>query len=268
MSRSGTINLQVKTDIISAYGISNPGMKRAKNEDSIFIDDQGHFLLVADGMGGQVNGARASALIIESVNRQLLPQIIERELADITQSDGVPPEISGLCSVIENAVGQANQKLYHINCQENETERDFMGTTLAGFYLSHMGYMILFHVGDSRIYRLRNGDLTLLTQDHSLYLEWVNGWKIGKKPGKNILTRAIGFSEYVEMDIHHSKYMKNDVYLICSDGLTNMLPEKRIEAVLNGYSQISDSASTLVNDANNAGGTDNISAVLCQINKT
>ncbi len=268
MSRSGIINLQVKTSLIFAYGISDPGRKRANNEDAIFIDDQGKFHLVADGMGGQINGARASAFIIESVTRQLLPQIIERELADITQSDGVPPEISGLCSVIENAVGQANQKLYDINDRENETERDFMGTTLAGLYLSHMGYIIFFYIGDSRIYRLRNGDLRLLTQDHSLYQEWLDSGKIGKMPGKNILTRAIGFSEYVEMDIHYSKYMKDDVYLLCSDGLTNMLAEKRIETVLNGYSYISDSANTLINDANNAGGTDNISAVLCQILKT
>lgn len=267
MNRSGIINLQVKTDLISAYGISNPGRKRANNEDAIFIDDQGKFLLVADGMGGQLNGARASALVIESVNRQLLPQIIERELADITQSEGVPPEISGLCSVIENAVHQANQNLYSINCRENETERDFMGTTLAGLYMSHMGYMIFFHIGDSRIYRLRNGDLTLLTQDHSLYQEWLNGGEIGKKPGKNILTRAIGFSEYVEMDIHYSKYMKNDVYLLCSDGLTNMLPEKRIETVLNECSYIADPADILVKGANDAGGTDNISIVLCQITK-
>lgn len=268
MNRSGKMNLQVKTSKISAYGISDKGQKRQNNEDSIFIDDQGRYLLVADGMGGQLNGAQASSLVIDFVNRQLMPQIIKRELADITQSGGAPPEISGLCSVIETAVQQANQELYKTNRKENKIESYFMGTTLAGLYLSHSGYMIYFHIGDSRGYRLRNKDLTLLGRDHSVHQEWIDGGRKGHEPPKNILTRAIGFSEYVQIDISYSRYTKNDIYLLCSDGLTNMLPEQRIKSVLNDCSHIIDAADSLINESNAAGGTDNISVVLCQIEKT
>lgn len=265
MNQSGRINLQLETGLISACGISDPGKKRAENEDAVFIDNQGRFLLLADGMGGQINGARASATVIDAMNRQLMPDIIERQLADITQSEGVPPEISGLCSVIVNAVSNANQGLYAENLRENETEHNFMGTTLAGLYLAK-GYSIGFHIGDSRIYRLRNDALTQISQDHSLYQNWLDNGQIGKEPKKNILTRAIGFSDYVQTDIRFSRIAKNDIYLLCSDGLTNMLSERRIEAVLNQRPNISDSADVLVKEANDAGGADNISVVLCRIN--
>ncbi len=266
MNRSGIVNLQVKTSFITAYGLSDPGQQRDENEDTIFIDDQGRYLIVADGMGGQQNGARASALAVEVVNRQLMPQRIQQELADITQADNVPPEIGGLCSVIGAAVHQAGRQVYGINTRESESEYDFMGTTMAGLYLSK-GYIIGFHIGDSRIYRLHNKSLTRLTRDHSMYQDWVDSGKIGKSPKKNILTRAIGFDQYVETDIHFSKCARNDLYLLCSDGLTNMVSEQRIEAVLNGYADIADAAQVLINDANSAGGADNISAVLCRIDK-
>lgn len=267
MSRSDTASLQVETGLISVYGVSNPGKKRRHNEDTIFIDDHGRFMLVADGMGGQLNGGRASTMVVDFLDQKLRQNNIEIELSDITQSEGMPPEISGLCSVIENVVAMANRQLYKINCDENESMRGFMGTTLAGIYLSNNGYVIIFHIGDSRVYRLRNGDLTLMTHDHSLYQEWIDTGGEGKTPGKNILTRAIGFYENVEMDLRFSKYMKNDIYLLCSDGLTNMVPDNKITAVLNGHAHIVDSADVLIREANQAGGTDNVSAVLCRITK-
>ncbi len=265
MSQSGSMSLQVETRLISASGLTDPGKQRQNNEDAIFIDDQGKFLLLADGMGGQRNGALASSLVINAVNRQFMPEIVDQQLTDITESEGVPTEISGLCSVIESAVFEANQMLYQANCKESESKYDFMGTTLAGLYLAPSGYIITFHIGDSRIYRLRNGDLTRMSRDHSLYQEWLDNGQIGKQPKKNILTRAIGFGDYVQPDTHYSKYARNDVYLLCSDGLTNMLPERRIEAVLSQRSNAADSAEVLVKEANDAGGADNVSVVLCRI---
>jgi protein phosphatase len=268
MSQSGQVSLQVETRLISAWGLSDPGKKRKDNEDAIFIDDQGKFMLVADGMGGQSNGARASAMAITSLNQLLMPEIIEQKLADITVSGGWPPEISSLCSVVETAVLEANQMIYRTNCLEHETKNNFMGTTLAGVFIAPFGYVITFHIGDSRIYRLHNEKLTLMTRDHSLYQEWLDNGQIAKQPKKNILTRAIGFDEYVKPDTHFSKYAKNDLYLICSDGLTNMLPERRIEAILTRHCNSSGCADVLVKEANANGGADNISVVVCRIKQS
>lgn len=265
MNQSGKTNLQVETRLISAYGVSDPGKQRLHNEDSIFINDQGTFLLLADGMGGQRNGAQASAIVIESVALQLRPEMIDRQLEDITESGGVPPEISALCSVVDNAVSQANHMLYETNCRESKSQYEFMGTTLAGVYVASCGYIISFHIGDSRVYRLRGGQLTRMTKDHSLYQEWFDNGQPGKAPRKNILTRAIGFDEYVQPDTYCSKYLKNDVYLLCSDGLTNMVSDRRIEAILNERSIVGDCADILLREANDAGGVDNISVALCQI---
>ncbi len=265
MNQSGKTNLQVETRLISAYGVSDPGQQRSHNEDAIFINDQGKFLLLADGMGGQRNGAQASSIVIASVARQLRPEIIDIQLEDITESGGVPPEVSGLCSVVENAVSQANHILYQTNCRENKSKYEFMGTTLAGVYVASCGYIIAFHIGDSRIYRLRGGQLTKITKDHSLYQEWFDHGQIGKQPKKNILTQAIGFNKYVQLDTYCSKYLKNDLYLLCSDGLTNMLTDRRIEKILNRRFNVGDCADILLEEANDAGGLDNISVVLCQI---
>lgn len=265
MNQSGRIYLQVETRFISAYGVSDTGLKRSHNEDSVFINDQGTFLLLADGMGGQRNGAQASSIVIESIARQLMPEIIDKQLEDITESEGVPPEVSGLCSVVENAVSQANHILYQTNCRESESKYEFMGTTLAGVYVASCGYIISFHIGDSRIYRLRGGQLTRMTKDHSLYQEWFDHGQTGKEPKKNILTQAIGFHEYVQPDTYCSKYLKNDLYLLCSDGLTNMLPDRRIEEILNQRFNVGNCADILIGEANDAGGLDNISVVLCQI---
>lgn len=265
MSQSGQVSLQVETSLISACGLSDPGKKRKYNEDAIFIDDQGKFMLVADGMGGQGNGKRASAMAIASLNPLLMPEIIDQELADITISKGMPLEISRFCSVVETAVLEANQTIFMTNYREHESTSNFMGTTLAGVFLAPYGYIITFHIGDSRIYRLHNEKLTLMTRDHSLYQEWLDNGQIEKQPPKNILTRAIGFDEYVKPDTHFSRYAKDDLYLICSDGLTNMLSEERIEAVLTRHYNSSDCADVLVKEANAAGGVDNISVVVCRI---
>lgn len=265
MNQSDKSHLQVKTNLISAYGVSDPGRQRSHNEDSIFIDGQGQFLLLADGMGGQRNGAQASSIVIESVARQLMPEIINKQLQDITLSEGVPSKISGLCSVVENAVSKANYILYQTNCRESESKYEFMGTTLVGAYLVSYGYIICFHVGDSRLYRLRGGQLIRITKDHSLYQEWFDHGQAGKEPKKNILTRAIGFNEHAPPEIYCTRYLKNDLYLLCSDGLTNMLPDRRIKEILNQRFNVGDCADILVEEANDAGGLDNISVVLYQI---
>lgn len=265
MNQSGKTHLQVETRLISGYGVSDPGQQRSHNEDAIFINDQGNFFLLADGMGGQRNGAQASSFVIESVARQLRPEIIDKQLEDITESDGVPTEVSGLCSVVENAVSQANHLLYQTNCRESESKYGFMGTTIAGIYLASCGYIISFHIGDSRTYRFRGGQLTQMTKDHSLYQEWFDHGQTGKQPRKNILTQAIGFNEYVQPDIHCSRYFKNDLYLLCSDGLTNMLPDRRIEEILTQGFNVGACADILLGEANDAGGLDNISVILCHI---
>ena len=263
MEAKGRVHLQVQSEHLVASGVSDPGRLRAENEDSIWLDEKGHFVLLCDGMGGHERGAEASSTAIEVIRKFLAPDVLSEELQDITGVDGVPSEIACLFSLVDEAVDKAATVLYERN-QELDLER-YMGTTVVGLVMVESEYVLWFHVGDSRLYLWRDSTLKRLTEDHSAYAEWVNDGKHGSQPGKNVITRAIGPTANVVADIGWDQRQKDDTFVICSDGLSDMLSDEEIEGVIKAESDIDEAAKQLISLANEAGGKDNTSVVICKV---
>jgi protein phosphatase len=175
----------------------------------------------------------------------------------------VPAEVNGLFALIDRGIRRSNSAVYKKNIEEG-IER-FMGSTLVGLIFSSDYYVTWFHVGDSRLYRFRDNILTLLTVDHSAYMEWVNHGSIGEEPTKNIVTRAIGPKEGVIPEINWEKGKPGDIYMLCSDGLSDMVPDNEIANIMTSASSVNGMAVNLLNAALDAGGFDNISIMVCKL---
>jgi len=263
MNSDGHVNIKVESSGIVASGVSDTGLVRTENEDSIWLDEAGHFLLLCDGMGGHERGAEASQTAIKVISEYLDPKLMAEELQDITGVDGVPSEIACLFSLVDEAIDNASSTLYERN-QDLNLER-YMGTTVVGLVLVEGEYVLWFHVGDSRLYRWRDSALKRLTVDHSAHEEWESNGKIGQEPGKNVITRAIGPNAAVVADIEWDKWRQNDIYILCSDGLTDMITDDQVAEILKGGNNPDDIAKRLVDAANDAGGKDNTSVVVCKV---
>jgi protein phosphatase len=263
MDSSGRIHQQVKVDRITASGVSDVGRLRTENQDAIYLDKEGHFVLLADGMGGHERGAEASRTIIEILQQYLQPERILAELKDITNVEGAPAEIICLFSLVDKGVNKANQVLYERN-KKIGLER-YMGATLVGMVPVSKEHVMWFHVGDSRLYRWRDSILKLLTRDHSAYTEWVREGRLGKEPAKNIVTRAVGPKEGVVPDIEWEACQEKDTYILCSDGLHDMLSDEEIADILKNNDDVDDIAVRLVDDAIDAGGKDNTSVIVLRV---
>ncbi len=258
------MNLQVKTPHIDASGVTDSGRIRPKNEDAIFLDTEGNFMLLADGMGGHERGSEASQTAIEIIKKFLRPEVLEAELKEITKVEGVPAAIICLHSIIDKAIGEANSVLFERNQSANL--KRYMGTTVVGMLpVTNDGYILWFHVGDSRLYRWRDTELQCLTADHSAYAEWLRSGQHGDPPAKSIITRAIGPNAATIVDIGYEKQKKDDLYILCSDGLTDMLSDDYIAEILRSEKDVDNIANTLMHAANDAGGKDNISVVVSKV---
>jgi PPM family protein phosphatase len=263
MTGNGQKKILVKTETLHAAGVSDPGRKRSENEDSIFLDENGTFVLLADGMGGHERGAEASQTAIEVIREFFSPEVVSAELADITDGGGIPSEISCFLSLADIAVRKANTVVYERNQQEGV--RRFMGTTVVGLALAeNCGHAFWFHVGDSRLYRMRNGQLDQLTVDHSAYNEWEKKGRNGVAPKKNIITRAVGPTPAVAASTGWEACNADDRYLLCSDGLSDMLSDIQIAEIIQAETDVEKAAARLIEAANDAGGKDNVSVILCQ----
>ena len=263
MSLNQTKRIQVRSDLMHAAGVSDPGRMRSGNEDAIYLDDAGTFVLLADGMGGHERGAEASRTALEVIREFFTPETMADEMADITAGGGIPAEISCYLSLAETAVRRANSVIYERNRAEGL--RRFMGTTVVGLAVAPGGHVFWFHVGDSRIYRMREGVLEQITVDHSAYNEWVRKGRNGEAPKKNIITRAIGPNPAVSASTAWETARSGDQYLLCSDGLSDMLEDERIaEIILAGGADVAQIADSLIEAANEAGGKDNVSAIVCR----
>ena len=249
-------------DIIVA-GVSDVGCLRAINEDHIWIHDSGRVFLLADGMGGHDRGADASRIALEILGDLLLPEKVECLIEDITIQEGIPAEFAPVYTVIHRAIKKAAAVMAERNSELNLSK--YMGTTIAGIILDDNNHVFWFHVGDSRVYRLRKGRLSCLTVDHSLFAEWEKAGSPGDAPAKHLVTRVLGNNLEVEADINWSSRRKGDMYLLCSDGLNDMVPDKDIEEILKSDKSIHDTADMLVSAALSAGGRDNVSVILCKI---
>ena len=236
---------------IDFIGETHTGLIRATNEDSYYYSNNLKYCIVADGMGGEAAGEVASKLFIQKSSEVLNETEISKE--DITLK-------------VKEAFEYSNKKiLEHVKLNP---ECKGMGSTgdILFFYRDHF---IIGHVGDSRIYRYREGHLNPLTKDHSVIQEKIDNGSINlqdaKKYQNNEITRAIGVNDTVEPDISQDKFKPNDLFLICSDGLTDMVKEDEIKDILSKNMTHKEKVEQLINKANSNGGEDNITVILAQV---
>ena len=263
MEKTTRLQIDVESRNMIASGVSDCGLRRQKNEDSIYLNKSGTTVLLADGMGGHEKGAEASRVTLEAIAPFLEPESIESELMDITDGGGTPPSVSCIMSLIDTAVIKANDVVYNRNCKE-KLQR-FMGTTLVGLVIAEGKYAVRFHVGDSRIYRLRDAGLEQLTKDHSAHVAWKDGGREGPEPSTNVITRAIGPTPAVSPAVDWEECLPGDIYLLCSDGLSDMISEDDILRIMTSEGPAADIANEMADAANRAGGKDNISVIICKI---
>ncbi len=229
---------------------TDTGRQRRDNEDSAYV--RVPLFVVADGMGGAQAGEVASALAVEEFRKGL------------PDSDA---DLSNAEQRLAERVRTANRRIY--DTAQIEHEHSGMGTTLTAVYLDDSDLAIA-HVGDSRAYVLRDGELTRLTHDHSLVEELMRRGKLtpeqaAEHPQRSIITRALGIEPDVEVDTWTFPGRAGDVVLLCSDGLTSMIDETKIAQVLGSESDLDRAGERLIHEANEAGGRDNITVVIFRL---
>ncbi len=222
---------------------TDTGRQRSENEDSLFV--RAPIFVVADGMGGAQAGEVASKAAADSFDRDL--------------PEG-PPE-----QFLRETIEAANRRIHEL--ARADPSRAGMGTTITAAIVDAQAEEVgIGHVGDSRAYRLRRGKLERLTRDHSLVEEMrrkgqITDAQAEDHPQRSIITRALGPEPEVEVDLQTVPAAPGDVFLLCSDGLTTMIDEERIAAVLSATTSMAEAVRTLVDEANGAGGRDNITAL-------
>src|SRR3954447_14243789 len=232
--------------IVEQAGRTDVGRQRTANEDSLAVRPP--LFAVADGMGGAKAGEVASAVAVEAVESAT-------ESGESTETE------------LANIVRQANRRIYDLAVADES--RRGMGTTLT-LAKVHGDEVSLAHVGDSRAYRLRDGELEQLTRDHSLVAELERSGQITPEaaehhPQRSIITRALGPEPEVEVDTYTLAGRDGDVFLICSDGLTSMISDDELRSILRSSDGLEDAAESLVRAANQSGGKDNITGILFRL---
>jgi protein phosphatase len=249
---------------ITYQSVSDVGRKRKGNEDSLFLNPDQRLFVVADGMGGHAAGEVASKVAVDSINEFVCLTGGDEE---ITWPFGLDENISYDGNRLKTAIRHANRKV--LEATKEKSEYEGMATTVAAVLVD--GDMAnIGHVGDSRIYLFSEGALSLLTSDHSWVNEQIQSGVISpdqarSHPLRNVVTRALGGKTDLAVDMQVRKMKPGEVLLLCSDGLTTMVPDEEIEQVLQeNMVDLKAAADALVNAANEHGGEDNITVVLLQ----
>ena len=243
---------------LHACGLSDVGRSRTHNEDHFEIVGDGRLCVVADGMGGHGHGDLASRIAVEAILEHVG-----------TNSGAAAAGTAERSRLVEGAINSAHRRLLEKVAADEELLG--MGTTTV-VMLVHEGSAIVAHVGDSRVYRLRQGELELLTEDHSWVNEQVRAGFLSvdqarSHPLKNVVTRALGGESGIQVDVGEVDVLPEDLYLLCSDGLTTMLRDEEIGERLRqvGERSVEEVCGRLVGDANARGGLDNITVVLLSV---
>jgi len=257
MSLKGKITTVARTDT---------GRVREHNEDSIGSDPEIGLLVLADGMGGLKAGEVASAMAVDVVTRELTTVLAAIDAGEQDEESGYALESLAL----GRAVVRANEAIF--GAAQSQPQCAGMGTTLV-VLLFYDNRLTVAHVGDSRMYRLRAGELDQITLDHSLVQELVNrGFytpqEAREATHKNIVTRALGIGSEVEYDLLEEVALPGDVFLLCSDGLSDMVDDAGIRAILmENLDNLGKAADRLVKEANENGGRDNVSVMLARVDR-
>ncbi len=236
---------------------TDPGRARSNNEDAIAIDEAGSIGVLADGMGGYNAGEIASGMATAFIKSEMA-----RWLAESSKN----AKVKEIRRALEVCVDNANRSIF--NASGSNPQYSGMGTTLVvGVF--HEATLILGHIGDSRCYRLRGDTLAQITKDHSLLQEQIDAGLITREQAvgssiKNLVTRALGVEDAVMLEINEHAVEAGDCYLMCSDGLSDMVDDAEIASILGGPVPMDQKADILVAVANEHGGRDNIAVLLVQ----
>jgi protein phosphatase len=249
---------------IRSVGLSDVGKVREHNEDTIGVDNDIGLLVLADGMGGYNAGEVASGIAVKTI-MSLVKEAFERQdmMAGDTETGLSRPSI-----VLRDAITRANKIIYQT--AKTQPQCEGMGTTVVACLFSNNRVSVA-HVGDSRLYRLRGNRYEQITLDHSLLQELVDrGFysqaEAQRAANKNYVTRALGVENTVDVEIHEYPVNKGDYYLLCSDGLSDMVEDEDIHLTISTFgANLETIARQLIQLSNDNGGRDNISIVLAQV---
>lgn len=244
-------------------GLTDVGRKRNHNEDSFLIDEELQLFVVADGMGGHAGGGTASRIAVETIDREMRaarganndPFAFRGELQDSLLPDVFRGAVEKACVEIFNAA-QADPRLAG------------MGTTVIGICV-HEQYAYFGHVGDSRGYLIRGELIQQVSEDHSLVNEQIKAGMLTPEEAKhsrykNIITRSVGFEEEVQVDVMGLVVQEGDYFVLCSDGLANLVEDKELREVVS-TTPLKEAPKKLVELANERGGDDNITVIVVKI---
>ena len=251
---------------ITFCGKTDVGRRRELNEDTFAVSKKYAFAVVADGMGGRDFGEVASSLFVSTL-RSYMRKYFPESVKDRTKDDGsgVAHHLSNLFDGYFRAINDAVYTWGELDRKYRE-----MGTTVAVLY-QQTDFAIVGHVGDSRVYRMRDGRLELVTEDHSfvntqLKAKLITAEEALRSNHRNIITRAIGTRATVKPTVQIRSARRGDVFLLCSDGLSDMVLDERIEEIMrDSLDDLDATVDALVEEANEAGGKDNITVVLGRV---
>jgi len=243
---------------VEFFSVTDTGRARSNNEDSVAVDEASQLAVLADGMGGYNAGEVASGMATSFI-RSELGRWLQQASGNATDTD--------VRRAMDICVDNANRAIF--NAANSNPQYAGMGTTLV-VAVFRDSRLLLGHVGDSRAYRLRGGRLLQITRDHSLLQEQIDAGLITPEQAafssnKNLVTRAVGVEDTVLLETHLHDVQPGDLYLLCSDGLSDMLDESGIAQVLESYDSLEDAGTALVDAANDAGGKDNIAVILAKV---
>ena len=242
-------------------------MVRTHNDDSVFVDAAAGIAVLADGMGGYNAGEVASGIAVDVVSTGMLPELrSDRELSKVDIASG----LTHAALLLQQKIAAANKGIYE--AAQARPECAGMGTTIVGIVFCG-NRVSIGHIGDSRCYRLRGEKFEQLTRDHSLLQEQIDGGQLTTEQAryslnKNLVTRALGIEAIVPADIAEYRAEVEDIYLLNSDGLTDMVEPAVVHSIIERQREnLNDAAQELVDIANQNGGRDNISVVLVRVPK-
>ena len=245
-------------------GDTDVGRKRDHNEDSVYLPTDVRLAIVADGMGGHASGEVASALAVDTMVDYYGRTA---DMQPLTWPYKVDRDLRGDINRMTTGVLLANLEVHERAARDPNCKG--MGTTVVATYFLD-DTVIIGHVGDSRVYRLREGKLTQITEDHSLINDYIKMKRVTEEeaenwPHKNVIVRALGMKDSVQVDIITDHPKVGDCFLLCSDGLCDMLNDKQIAHIMDSTPDLDKAVENLIASANEQGGVDNISVVLARI---
>jgi protein phosphatase len=249
---------------LSNAGETNVGMKRTHNEDNLLQLPEENLFVVADGMGGHSSGEIASQIAVEAIQNFFKATRQDEEITWPYKMDKNRPYDENRFMM---AVKLANLRIHE--AAQREARYRGMGTTVAGFNFVD-GHVLIAHVGDSRVYLIRNNQISQITEDHSLLNDYIKAKKLTPEeieafPHKNVIVRALGMKDTVLVDLSRHVAQPGDIYLGCSDGLSGMVSDEELLDIVLKAPDLTEASKRMIDAANKAGGVDNITVVIARV---